>query len=56
MPLSARALELIQRLDRNKETMLAVSAGVLSKMFRKAVEYCCIENLTFLIQLTMLVV
>ena len=47
VPLSARAIELIQRLERNKETMLGVSAGVVSYMFRKAVADCAIENLTF---------
>jgi len=47
VPLSARAVELIQRLDHNKETMLGVSAGVVSTMFRKAVADCGIEDLTF---------
>ena len=47
VPLSARAIELIQRLDRNKETMLGVSAGVVSTMFRQAVKRCAIDNLTF---------
>lgn len=47
VPLSARAVELIQRLDHNKETMLGVSAGVVSTMFRAAVANSGIENLTF---------
>ena len=47
VPLSARAIELIQRLDHEKETMLGVSAGVVSTMFRKAVADSGIENLTF---------
>jgi len=47
VPLSARAIELIGRLDQNKETMLGVSAGVVSTMFRAAVANCGIDNLTF---------
>jgi len=47
VPLSARAIELIQRLDHEKETMLGVSAGVVSTMFRKAVADSAIDNLTF---------
>jgi integrase len=47
VPLSARAIELIGRLDHNKETMLGVSAGVVSTMFRAAVANCGIDNLTF---------
>ena len=47
VPLSARAVELIQKLDHNKEAMLGVSAGVVSTMFRAAVANCGIENLTF---------
>jgi integrase len=47
VPLSARAIELIGRLDQNKETMLGVSAGVVSTMFRAAVANCGIEDLTF---------
>lgn len=47
VPLSARAIELIGRLDHDKETMLGVSAGVVSTMFRAAVANSGIENLTF---------
>ena len=47
VPLSARAIELIGRLDHDKETMLGVSAGVVSTMFRAAVANCGIDNLTF---------
>jgi integrase len=47
VPLSARAIELIGRLGQNKETMLGVSAGVVSTMFRAAVANCGIEDLTF---------
>lgn len=47
VPLSARAIELIGRLDNDKETMLDVSAGVVSTMFRAAVANCGIDNLTF---------
>jgi integrase len=47
VPLSARAVELIQKLGHNKETMLGVSADVVSTMFRAAVANCGIENLTF---------
>jgi len=47
VPLSARAVELIGRLDHDKETMLGVSAGVVSTMFRAAVANCGIEDLTF---------
>ena len=47
VPLSARAIELIGRLDHDKETMLGVSAGVVSTMFRAAVANCGIEDLTF---------
>jgi len=47
VPLSARAIELIGRLDHDKETMLGVSAGVVSTMLRAAVANCGIDNLTF---------
>lgn len=47
VPLSARAIELIGRLDHDKETMLGVSKGVVSTMFRAAVRNCGIEDLTF---------